>query len=238
MNAATNYLFPCTIGIISICYLTTGYYQIGIASTISIVVTILAAIYLITRRSNQFLSNISTTTFERTLSASAGANIFRVFFPSNSTQPIGNQDQKAQQKQKTRRKIGPKHIIQELISIWGTTYTVITWGSFYLIGGTIVASERLAQKVKSKYNREQSGLHDESFSRGTGWSETFTSFASSSSAARESASSASNNQRDTFRRISSWTKRSYTTSKKKLIKLFTHTNTTPQITGASNTSGS
>lgn len=230
MNTATNYLFPGTIGIISICYLTTGYFHISIATTICIVATILAAIYILSFRTNQLLSTITTSPFEKTLSASSRTNIFRVFFSANSAPQNGGQSPKPQQKNRTRRKIDPKHIIQELISIWGTTYTVITWGSFYLIGGTIVASERLAQKVKSKCSREQRGLHNESSSRGTGWTE-FTNFASSSSAdvSRNSTTSDDDNQRNTFRRISSWSKRSYSTSKRKLTKLFTSTNA-PQLT--------
>lgn len=237
MNSATNYLFPSTIGILSICYLTTAYYHVSATATIIIAITVSAAIYIILSQSEQIFPIISTQAFEKTLSSSSGSNIFRLLFSNGFTSTNGNRSPKHQQQQRSRKKLDskyfkPKFIIHELISIWGTTYTVITWGSFYFIGGTIVATEKLAQKVKSKCSREQRGLHNESSSRGTGWADSFASFGSSASEnVEQHNTSASSINDNTLRRISSWTKRSYSASKKKLMKLFTSTGA-PQLTGA------
>lgn len=236
MNSATNYFFPSTIGTLSVCYLTTAYYQVSATATIIIAITVLAAIYIVISQSEQLFPIISTNAFEKTISSSSGSNIFRLLFSNGFTSSSGNRSPK-QQQQRSRRKLDPKYfkpkfIIHELISIWGTTYTVITWGSFYFIGGTIVATEKLAQKVKSKCSREQRGLYNESSSRGTGWADSFASFGSSGSEDDEQHNSSTPSMNDnTLRRISSWTKRSYSASKKKLLKLFTSTNA-PQLTGA------
>lgn len=234
MNAATNYLLPSTLGTLSIC-VTTAYYQVSATATIIIAITILTAIFLIISQSEQLFPIISTNAFEKSLSSSSGSNFFRLLYTNGFTSTSANRSPKQQQRPRRRldsKYFKPKFIIHELISIWGTTYTVITWGSFYFIGGTIVATEKLAQKVKSKCTREQRGLHNESSSRGTGWADSFASFGSSDSDDddQHNASASSIND-NTLRRLSSWTKRSYSASKKKIMKLFTSTNA-PQLTGA------
>lgn len=130
-----------------------------------------------------------------------------------------------------RRKIDPKYfkpkfIYHELMTFWDTTYTVVTWGSFYVIGGTIVVTERLASKIKTKCSREhqqnprESGGHNSNRSSGRRES-TFTS-ASGTSETNSSIKSP-------LRRVSSWTKRSFNSAKKKFTK-FANSAATPQLT--------
>lgn len=47
--------------------------------------------------------------------------------------------------------IKPDIIYQELLSMWNTSYTVITFGSAWLFGSTIDVTERIAKKIKAKY---------------------------------------------------------------------------------------
>lgn len=128
----------------------------------------------------------------------------------------GQQLDKEQSQNSSRKKIDPKYfkpkfIIHELMTFWGTTYTVITWGSFYVIGGTIVATEKLARKIKTKCSREQQSDFQNS-SRGTGRSDSFMSYTS------EDENTTSENQRDPLRRMSSWTKRSFSSIRKRFTK--------------------
>jgi len=113
----------------------------------------------------------------------------------------------------------PSYIISELMTIWGTTYTVITWGSVWVIGGTIVATEQLAHKIKSKCTRER-GAQDPSRPNDNSFAP-HSSFTSSSS----SASSHSNSTK----RLRSWAKRSYASVKKHFHRFAGH-GRMPQLT--------
>lgn len=135
-----------------------------------------------------------------------------------------------------RRKIDPKYfkpkfIINELMTFWGTTCTVITWGSFYVIGGTIVATERIAQKIKAKrasanpnnssFNTSFGGFGGSSTNRGAGQNESFLNMSFMSNQNHGDANQEPTSRRHAFKRISSWTKRSYTTIKKKFSRVVT-----------------
>lgn len=115
----------------------------------------------------------------------------------------------------------PKYIINELITIWGTTYTVITWGSVWVIGGTIVATERLAQKIKTKCtNPHNNGTNQ---SRGTGRNESFSSYDSNESYVSESV-----NDKSSYRRVTSWARKSYANARKRLNRFMN--SGVPQLT--------
>lgn len=125
----------------------------------------------------------------------------------------------------SRRKIDPKYfkpkyIIHELMSMWGQTYTVITWGTVWLIGGTIVGVEKLAQKIKTKCNRES---HEEinNTSRGSGRNYSFASYSSYDSQTSRSG-------RSSLKRIRSWTKRSFASASKRFR--FASSTGMPQLT--------
>lgn len=112
----------------------------------------------------------------------------------------------------------PKYIIHELLDIWGTTYTVITWGSFWVIGGTIVATEKLATRIKTKCSRDpdvsSANLSSTSDSRYNN---------------ANRASSPSLSGRDPLRATRSWTRKSFATARRKLFRCF-RTNNIPQLT--------
>lgn len=137
----------------------------------------------------------------------------------------------------------PKFIINELMTFWGTTCTVITWGSFYVIGGTIVATERMAQKIKTKRtNSRENSFFSSSFSgqpnRGTGQSDSFLNMSFRSSSGEEAGGQEqTNNRYQNFKKISTWTKRSYASIKRKFSRVVTssspHFNS---LTSALNTS--
>lgn len=177
-------------------------------------------------------------------------------FSSASEQTKGSDDDTTSKRKIDPKYFKPKFILSELVTFWDTTCTVITWGSFYVIGGTIVATEKIAHRIKTKSSRS-SNIWDSSFiftqnstanqngrNRGTGQS------ASSSSSAfgRSSTQSGNNNtatpdaqqqanQRQPFKRISSWTKRSVTTIKKKFSRVTR--SRAPQLTsGPANESSS
>jgi hypothetical protein len=151
-----------------------------------------------------------------------------------------------EQDSQSRRRIDPKYfkpkfIIHELITFWDTTCTVITWGSFYVIGGTIVATEKITQRIKSK--RESSSTffgenNNRNSSRGTGQSDS--SFASAFGSASQSDNNAATepqSNRQPFKRISSWTKRSINSIKKKYSRAVR--SNAPQLTsGPANESSS
>lgn len=120
----------------------------------------------------------------------------------------------------------PKFILHELQTFWGTTCTVVTWGSFYVIGGTIVATERIARKIKNKYTKDHE--HDENISsRGTGGrSDSFASYSSSMNESTKSASS----PKHPLKRVSSWTKKSFSSIKKRFNKFVV--TSVPQITNS------
>lgn len=127
----------------------------------------------------------------------------------------------------------PKFIMHELMTFWDTTCTVITWGSFYVIGGTIVATEKLAQKIKTKRTRDTNGLKDSAHSTSTG---RFDSFTSSFSSPTSTTTRKTTQRRQTagcehqgrahhsLNKISSWTKRSYSSVKKKITRMTSGTN--------------
>lgn len=143
-------------------------------------------------------------------------NIFNVFYKddNNNSNVIGDKQPRARKKIDPKY-FKPKYIYHELMSIWGTTYTVITWGSVYIIGGTLVATERLANKIKMKCTREhQQDLLDSN--RGTGRNSSFASYSSSFSSTESITSSRST--KSSFKRISSWTKRSYSAVRKRFNK--------------------
>lgn len=166
------------------------------------------------------------------------SNFFRLFSSTSSTSPSKIPKEKDQTNCQQRKKIDPKYfkpkyIIHELMTFWGTTYTVITWGSFYVIGGTIVATERLARKIKTKCSKDQ---HQQSFnsSRCTGRNDSFTgSFMSSSN---KSTNSESSEDKDTIKRITTWTKRSFASVKRRFSK-FVNTSA-PQWTSMAALNGS
>lgn len=155
--------------------------------------------------------------------------IFRVF--SSSTLPASfltpkdkgsraNQDtqkSRAPESHKKKPKVDPKYfkpkfIIHELLSIWGTTYTVITWGSFWVIGGTIVATEKLATKIKTKYSRDVDTV---------GANMSSTSFESDFNQSSDSTGTPeSSSGRDPFRSARTWTRKSFATARKRLFKCF------------------
>lgn len=108
----------------------------------------------------------------------------------------------------------PRYIVHELMEMWGTTYTVITWSSFYIIGGTIGATERLAQKIKTKYNNRQREH------------QSYETFMNSSLSRNRSDSTSTNNtdssrrqSKSSFRRMSSWTKKSFESTRNRLSRL-------------------
>lgn len=138
-----------------------------------------------------------------------------------------------------RRRIDPKYfkpkfIINELMTIWGTTYTVITWGSVWVIGGTIVATERLAQKIKTKCTSPQQQHHQHHHSsRGTGRFDSFSSYDSNDTISIGSSNSAggraANQTKSSYRRMRSWARKSYANARKRLNR-FMSSGVTPQLT--------
>lgn len=153
---------------------------------------------------------------------------------SNNLKDNNGEKQQDEHENSFRRKIDskyfrPKFIIHELASFWGTTCTVITWGSFYVIGGTIVATEKLARKIRTKCNRDQQNNNLHNSSRGTGRCDSFASYASSNESTTET------KNKDPLGRVSAWTKRSFTSIKKRFTK-FVGTNM-PQITASVATLG-
>lgn len=143
-------------------------------------------------------------------------NIFHVF--STSSYYANAEESFKEKEANSRRKIDPKYfkpkyIIHELMSMWGTTYTVITWGSVWIIGGTIVATEKLAQKIKTKCNRENS--QDLNNNRSTGRNDSFTSY---SSYASSNDSTTQRTNRSSLKRMRAWTKKSFASASKKFRK--------------------
>lgn len=144
-------------------------------------------------------------------------NLFHVFTTSSSS--YANAEESFKEKEANgRRKIDPKYfrpkyIIHELMSMWGTTYTVITWGSVWIIGGTIVATEKLAHKIKTKCNRENSQEFNNN--RGTGRNDSFTSY---SSYASSNDSNTQRTNRTSLKRMRAWTKKSFASANKKFRK--------------------
>lgn len=136
----------------------------------------------------------------------------------------------------------PKYIMHEVMSMWGLTYTVVTWGSVWVIGGTIVASEKLAHKIKTKYSREpqqqrpnhQQQQQQQSTDGNRFWNERNNSYTSLLSADSLTSLDESTNK-SSFKRLRTWTRRSYASAKKRFNK-FVHGSTVPQLTGASNES--
>lgn len=142
-------------------------------------------------------------------------NIFKVFYKdeNNNDSTALNEKQPPNKKKIDPKYFKPKYIYHELMSIWGTTYTVITLGSVWIIGGTLLATERLANKIKTKCTREQDSL---SANRGTGRNGSFASYNSSFSSSDSVSSEGSS--KSSFRKISSWTKRSYSAARKRFNK--------------------
>lgn len=165
---------------------------------------------------------------------------------SSSFYSSSNQDGANQDSFNSRRKIDPKYfkpkfIIHELITFWDTTCTVITWGSFYVIGGTIVATEKISQRIKSRSPSQRGGSSSSIFggdtnrnsSRGTGQSDfSFSSaFVPSAQQTSEPSTSEPQSNRQPFKRISSWTKRSINSIKKKYSRAVR--SNAPQLTSGS-----
>ena len=114
----------------------------------------------------------------------------------------------------------PRVIYTELMTFWDTTCAVITWGSFYLIGGTIVATERMAQKIKRSSTRESSFKNASiSSNKGTGKNYSFMNFNSSSSDVDVAESQETENCKHAYKKISTWSKRSFSSAKKKFSRL-------------------
>lgn len=154
-------------------------------------------------------------------------NIFHVFSSSSYSEEASFKEKEANSRRRIDPKyFKPKYIIHELMSMWGTTYTVITWGSVWIIGGTIVATEKLAHKIKTKCNREQS---NESNSQGTGRNDSFTSYSSYGSS---NDSRASRTDRSSLKRIGAWTKKSFASASKKFRKYVS--SGVPQLTSSAN----
>lgn len=119
----------------------------------------------------------------------------------------------------------PKFIFNELFTFWETTCTVITWGSFYCIGGTIVATEKLTRKIKSRtrapgqgYTTMNNGSTDHRHSsRGTGQRD-FSFLSGHDTASPDDISDITSQQKSRYRRISSWTKKSINSIKKQCTR--------------------
>lgn len=91
-----------------------------------------------------------------------------------------------------------KLVIDELVSICGTSYTVIKLTSAWMIGETIYATSRIAERIKTEYNEaKEQGLDRLSRIKRTS--------ASSEPRLPESVKSSSN--KNPIKRIISWTKR-------------------------------
>lgn len=184
--------------------------SVGIISTL-----FLASVYLI----RNFLIKQRCPTESRSILRDYKPlrNIFKVFHKDeNNYEPTPlNEKQPPNKKKIDPKYFKPKYIYHELMSIWGTTYTVITWGSVWIIGGTLLATERLANKIKTKCTREQQ-QDLLSANRGTGRNGSFASYNSSFSSSDSLTSEGSS--KSSFRKISSWTKRSYSAARKRFNK--------------------
>lgn len=158
--------------------------------------------------------------------------IFSVFSLTPTNNNETNNDGCPKDKQQNfRRKIDPKYfkpkfIMHELIAMWDTTYTVITWGSFHVIGGTLVATERLVRKIKTKCTRE--GQSRDIHNTSSGRADSFASCDFSDDSFQSEGSKTS------FRRVRSWMKRSYSSAKKK-FNTFVGTPGVPQLTALEET---
>lgn len=183
--------------------------------------------------------NCQQPTQQQITGTNRGRTFFKAFSLStdvlNSSNASATSLDNKSQTSNNRRKIDPKffkprYIMNELMTMWGTTYTVITWGSVWVIGGTIVATEKLAQKIKTKCSREQtSGLSHQNSSRSTGRQD---SFATDSSSMFDRTTEADSSQsKSSLRKVRTWTKKSYASAKRKFNKFFI--STVPQIMNTS-----
>lgn len=120
----------------------------------------------------------------------------------------------------------PKYLIHELMSIWSTTYTVITWGSAWMIGGTIVATERFASKIKTKCTREQQQQKWHRSSASTGHSDASS---TDSSKSYTEANKTGLSNKNSLNRMIIRTRKYIMSAKKKLNK-FRVSGSMPQLT--------
>lgn len=186
-------------------------------STILVSVIILYVIHNILKRRYQSVDSSSHEKPPR--------NIFHVF-TSYSEEDSFNEKEASSRRRIDPKYFKPKFIINELMSMWGTTYTVITWGSVWIIGGTIVATEKLAHKIKTKCNMEH---YTGSNNRGAGHSDSFSS-CSSNGLANDSRASRTN--RSSLKRMRAWTKKSFASASKRFRKYVS--SGVPQLTNSTN----
>lgn len=144
-------------------------------------------------------------------------NLFNVFHNDENNKSTILKKNLSPNKWKIKKYLKPKYIYHELMSIWGTTYTVITWGSVCIIGGALVASQRLASKIKTKCTREQQ-QDSLNGTRGTGRNSS-SAFHNTSFSPSESLTSKGSSKSLSLNRVGSWVKRSCTATKKKFNKI-------------------
>lgn len=156
---------------------------------------------------------------------------------SNLLFSVFNHEELSNLKEKIRsnhRKIDPKYfnprfIYHELTGIWGTTYHVILWTSFYVVGGTIGASERLVQKIRTKY-RDSSEQHSNNRSRHNnssanrsdnedGESSSYLNFLNLSTTSESSTANKKSSKGSLKKSVSSWTKKSFESTRKKFSRI-------------------
>jgi len=186
--------------------------------------------------SGEFLSSISKNLFGSETANGSPNNAKRSRYRQNqqglfSNYHVAGDDPDGRRQSKIDLKyLKPKFIISELMVFWDTTCTVITWGSFYVIGGTIVATEKLAQKIKTKRTRDSgNNLRDSAHNTSSssfGRFDSFTSGFTSNSGGTQQGPNRKNATRSTERtgslnKISSWTKKSFASAKKKVTKFTT-----------------
>lgn len=142
------------------------------------------------------------------------SNKFNVFTSTNFN---NIRDKHANLKRKMNsRYLKPNYIVNELMSMWSTTYTVITFSSAWVFGSTICATERLARKIRNKYQRDgQQNLRSDSFSSND--SQLFDDFSSSDDRTYPGPGEKVN----LLTRMSSWTKRSFSSFTRKFGKIVT-----------------
>lgn len=195
---------------------------IAIISPITLTGVLMYITYNILNQSCQQSTNQqSSTTRTR-----QGRTFFKVFSSIDLTSNTsGNLESKPPTSSNNRRgKIDPKYfkpryIMHELMSMWGTTYTVITWGSVWVIGGTIVATEKLAQKIKTKCSREQQSDTNDYSSRSMRRGDSSESYSSSSIFDRTTDSDNAQNK-SSLRKVRSWTRKSYASARRRFNKFF------------------
>lgn len=177
-----------------------------------LVITVSAIIVYIVNnvlKQNRFESMRKQLQQQEQINKSNKNTIFNVF---NVGQDL-KEKLKTNQPKLDSKYFNPRFIVHELMEMWGTTYTVITWSSFYIIGGTIGATERLAQKIKTKYNRQREYQSYETFMNAS------SSMNRSDSTSTNSTNSSRRQSKSSLRRVSSWTKKSFESTRNRLSRL-------------------